>query len=341
MQNYRKTPNNARISPIFYNFAENLSVIKHFLDTKQIDLDMKYLVATFNIETSEELIQTSRELLADSAAEAGFESFEDTDNGLEGYVQKELFDKELLDQGIADFPIEGVKISYEVKEAEYKDWNQEWEEQGFAPIYVGDRVVIYDAKHPELYPIASNQLATTDSTHAENPSEIIEIGIEAKLAFGTGNHETTRMVISQLLQMPIKTKRILDCGTGTGILALAASKMGAKECVGYDIDEWSVENAKHNAVLNGVDNLEVFFGNAQVVNHISGMFDIVVANINRNILLEDMRTFRSVMSPGASLVLSGFYEEDIPLLLEKAKELGLHETTRQVDNHWACLILNS
>lgn len=302
---------------------------------------MKYLVATFNIETSEELIQTSRELLADSAAEAGFESFEDTDNGLEGYVQKELFDKELLDQGIADFPIEGVKISYEVKEAEYKDWNQEWEEQGFAPIYVGDRVVIYDAKHPELYPISSNQLATTDSTHAENPSEIIEIGIEAKLAFGTGNHETTRMVISQLLQMPVKTKRILDCGTGTGILALAASKMGAKECVGYDIDEWSVENAKHNAVLNGVDNLEVFFGNAQVVNHISGMFDIVVANINRNILLEDMRTFRSVMSPGASLVLSGFYEEDIPLLLEKAKELGLHETTRQVDNHWACLILNS
>ena len=290
---------------------------------------MKYLVATFKIETADNLKQAARELLADSAAEAGFESFEDTEEGLEGYVQKELFDREMLDQAIADFPLEGTQITYEVKDAEDKDWNQEWEDQGFAPIYVGDQVVIYDAKHPELYPDTSNR------------PDIIEIGIEAKLAFGTGNHETTRMIINQLLQMPIKTKRILDCGTGTGILALTASKLGAKECVGYDIDEWSVENAKHNAVLNGVDNMEVLFGNSQVINHISGMFDIVLANINRNILLADMRTFRSVMNTGASLILSGFYEEDIPVLLEKAEELGLHETARHTDNNWACLVLEA
>nr|WP_297656141.1 50S ribosomal protein L11 methyltransferase [uncultured Prevotella sp.] len=290
---------------------------------------MKYLVATFKIETADDLKQAARELLADSAAEAGFESFEDTEEGLEGYVQKELFDRELLDQAIADFPLDGTQITYEVKDAEDKDWNQEWEDQGFAPIYVGDQVVIYDAKHPELYPDTSNR------------PDIIEIGIEAKLAFGTGNHETTRMIINQLLQMPIKTKRILDCGTGTGILALTASKLGAKECVGYDIDEWSVENAKHNAVLNGVDNMEVLFGNSQVINHISGMFDIVLANINRNILLADMRTFRSVMNTGASLILSGFYEEDIPVLLEKAEELGLHETARHTDNNWACLVLEA
>lgn len=290
---------------------------------------MKYLVATFKIETADDLKQAARELLADSAAEAGFESFEDTEEGLEGYVQKELFDREMLDQAIADFPLEGTQITYEVKDAEDKDWNQEWEDQGFAPIYVGDQVVIYDAKHPELYPDTSNR------------PDIIEIGIEAKLAFGTGNHETTRMIINQLLQMPIKTKRILDCGTGTGILALTASKLGAKECVGYDIDEWSVENAKHNAVLNGVDNMEVLFGNSQVINHISGMFDIVLANINRNILLADMRTFRSVMNTGASLILSGFYEEDIPVLLEKAEELGLHETARHTDNNWACLVLEA
>ncbi|HBF06099.1 MAG TPA: 50S ribosomal protein L11 methyltransferase [Prevotella sp.] len=290
---------------------------------------MKYLVATFKIETADDLKQAARELLADSAAEAGFESFEDTEEGLEGYVQKELFDRELLDQAIADFPLDGTQITYEVKDAEDKDWNQEWEDQGFAPIYVGDQVVIYDAKHPELYPDTSNR------------PDIIEIGIEAKLAFGTGNHETTRMIINQLLQMPIKTKRILDCGTGTGILALTASKLGAKECVGYDIDEWSVENAKHNAVLNGVDNMEVLFGNSQVINHISGMFDIVLANINRNILLADMRTFRSVMNTGASLILSGFYEEDIPVLLEKADELGLHETARHTDNNWACLVLEA
>lgn len=288
---------------------------------------MKYLVATFKIEVEADLMQVCRDLLADSSAEAGFESFEETEQGLEAYVQKDFFDKEALDNNIADFPIESARITYEVKEAEDKDWNQEWEEQGFDPIFVNDQVVIYDAKHPELYPDTSNR------------PDIIEIGIEAKLAFGTGNHETTRMIISQLLQMPVKTKRVLDCGTGTGILGLTASKLGAKDVVGYDIDEWSVENAKHNAVLNGVENMEVLFGNCNVLTHVSGVFDVVMANINRNILLDDMRLFRNVMNIGGTLILSGFYEEDVPVLLEKAAELGLHEVKRQVDNNWTCLVL--
>lgn len=288
---------------------------------------MKYLVATFNIEAEADLLEASRDLLADGAAQAGFETFEETEQGMDAYVQKELFDREALDAYIADFPISDAHITYSIQDAEDKDWNQEWEEQGFEPIYVADQVVIYDAKHPELYPDTSNR------------PDIIEIGIEAKLAFGTGNHETTRMIISQLLQMPIKTKRVLDCGTGTGILGLTASKLGAKEVVGYDINEWSVENAKHNALLNGVDNMEVLFGNSSVLNHISGVFDVVMANINRNILLDDMRLFRSVMNTDATLILSGFYEEDVPVLLEKANELGLHETARHTDNNWTCLVL--
>lgn len=288
---------------------------------------MKYLVATFNIEAEADLLEASRDLLADGAAQAGFETFEETEQGMDAYVQKELFDREALDAYIADFPISDAHITYSIQDAEDKDWNQEWEEQGFEPIFVADQVVIYDAKHSELYPDTSNR------------PDIIEIGIEAKLAFGTGNHETTRMIISQLLQMPIKTKRVLDCGTGTGILGLTASKLGAKEVVGYDIDEWSVENAKHNALLNGVDNMEVLFGNSSVLNHISGVFDVVMANINRNILLDDMRLFRSVMNIDATLILSGFYEEDVPVLLEKANELGLHETARHTDNNWTCLVL--
>lgn len=273
------------------------------------------------------MLEASRDLLADGAAQAGFETFEETEQGMDAYVQKELFDREALDAYIADFPISDAHITYSIQDAEDKDWNQEWEEQGFEPIFVADQVVIYDAKHSELYPDTSNR------------PDIIEIGIEAKLAFGTGNHETTRMIISQLLQMPIKTKRVLDCGTGTGILGLTASKLGAKEVVGYDIDEWSVENAKHNALLNGVDNMEVLFGNSSVLNHISGVFDVVMANINRNILLDDMRLFRSVMNTDATLILSGFYEEDVPVLLEKANELGLHETARHTDNNWTCLVL--
>nr|WP_293531787.1 50S ribosomal protein L11 methyltransferase [Prevotella sp.] len=288
---------------------------------------MKYLVAKFKIATSEDLLQVCKDLLADSAAEAGFESFEETQEGLEAYVQKELFDKDALDASIADFPIEGTDISYTIEDAEDKDWNEEWEEQGFDPICVDDQVLIYDAKHPELHP-------TTSPDH-------IEIGIEAKLAFGTGNHETTRMIVSTLLNMNLYKKRVLDCGCGTGILGLVASKLGANEVVGYDIDEWSVENAKHNAQLNGVDNLEVYFGNASVINHISGVFDLVLANINRNILLEDMKSFRGVLNEGGYMILSGFYEEDIPVLLEKAKEFGLYESGRRTDNNWACLVLKN
>lgn len=288
---------------------------------------MKYLVAKFKIATSEDLLQVCKDLLADSAAEAGFESFEETPDGLEAYVQKELFDKDALDASIADFPIEGADISYTIEDAEDKDWNEEWEELGFDPICVDDQVLIYDAKHPELHP-------TTSPDH-------IEIGIEAKLAFGTGNHETTRMIVSTLLNMNLYKMRVLDCGCGTGILGLVASKLGASEVVGYDIDEWSVENAKHNAQLNGVDNLEVYFGNASVINHISGVFDVVLANINRNILLEDMKSFRSVLNEGGYMILSGFYEEDIPVLLEKAKEFGLYESGRRTDNNWACLVLKN
>ena len=288
---------------------------------------MKYLVAIFKIATSEDLLQVCKDLLADSAAEAGFESFEETQEGLEAYVQKELFDKDALDASIADFPIEGTDISYTIEDAEDKDWNEEWEEQGFDPICVDDQVLIYDAKHPELHP-------TTSPDH-------IEIGIEAKLAFGTGNHETTRMIVSTLLNMNLYKMRVLDCGCGTGILGLVASKLGANEVVGYDIDEWSVENAKHNAQLNGVDNLEVYFGNASVINHISGVFDVVLANINRNILLEDMKSFRGVLNEGGYMILSGFYEEDIPVLLEKAKEFGLYESGRRTDNNWACLVLKN
>nr|WP_295440383.1 50S ribosomal protein L11 methyltransferase [uncultured Prevotella sp.] len=288
---------------------------------------MKYLVAKFKIATSEDLLQVCKDLLADSAAEAGFESFEETQEGLEAYVQKELFDKDALDASIADFPIEGTDISYTIEDAEDKDWNEEWEEQGFDPICVDDQVLIYDAKHPELHP-------TTSPDH-------IEIGIEAKLAFGTGNHETTRMIVSTLLNMNLYKMRVLDCGCGTGILGLVASKLGASEVVGYDIDEWSVENAKHNAQLNDVDNLEVYFGNASVINHISGVFDVVLANINRNILLEDMKSFRGVLNEGGYMILSGFYEEDIPVLLEKAKEFGLYESGRRTDNNWACLVLKN
>lgn len=288
---------------------------------------MKYLVVKFKINTGDGMMQICRDLLADSAAEAGFESFEETEQGIDAYVQKDLFEQEVLDKNLHNFPIENTAISYSIEDAEDKDWNQEWEDQGFDPICVDDQILIYDAKHPELHP-------TTSPDH-------IEIGIEAKLAFGTGNHETTRMIVSTLLNNNLYQKRVLDCGCGTGILGIVAAKLGASEVVGYDIDEWSVENAKHNAKLNGIDNMEVYFGNASVINHISGVFDIILANINRNILLNDMQTFRSVLNDEGLLILSGFYEEDVPTLLANAQELGLQEIGKRTDNNWTCLVFKN
>jgi len=133
-------------------------------------------------------------------------------------------------------------------------------------------------------------------------------------------------------------KRVLDCGTGTGILGIAALKLGAQEAVGYDIDEWSADNARHNAVINMVDNqFTSLLGDASILKEVEGQFDVVLANINRNILLNDMEAFVSKMAPSATLLLSGFYEQDIPMLEEKAQSLGLIKKAQQHDGDWACL----
>lgn len=291
---------------------------------------MKYYAIKFNIQTSDDMLQVARDLLADSAAEAGCESFEDTDNGLTAYAQQEIWNQEEMDSQIENFPLLDTKITYTIEDAEDKDWNQCWEDEGFAPIIVDDKIVIYDAKH-----------TTLDELSALNTNAETTIAIDAQLAFGTGTHQTTRMIVSTLLHSDIEGKRVLDCGCGTGILGIAASKLGAQEVVGYDIDDWSVNNTRHNAEINKVENMEVLHGDSTVLNHISGMFDIVMANINRNILLQDMHQFRDVMSGNSTLILSGFYEEDIPLLLEKAKELGLEEYGRKTDDNWCCLALTT
>ena len=276
---------------------------------------MKYLTATFHIVSEPSLLQTARDLLADCAGDAGFESFEDTEDGIKGYVQEELFDKEQLDAQLADFPLPGATVTYNLAKVEDKDWNETWENNGFDPI------VIYDARQ----------------TPPQLPEGVIPIAIQARQAFGTGTHQTTQMIIGLLLDMHLTGKRVLDCGCGTGILGIAAAKLGAKEIVAYDIDEWSADNARHNAQLNHVQNIEVLQGDANVLNHVSGVFDIVLANINRNILLQDMAAFRNVMMQGSILILSGFFEEDCAQLNAKAESLGLKQIGKYSKGNWCCL----
>ena len=283
---------------------------------------MKYYEVNFTLSP---LNSDACDLLAALAGEAGFETFEETEAGLTGYVQQQLFDPSQLDELLQSFPFPDVNVSYTVGEAEDRDWNEQWEQEGFDPIVVDNRLVIHDGRHlPEQLSTVNYQLS---------------IEIDARLAFGTGTHETTRMVCSTLLTLPLDGKRVLDCGCGTGILGIVAMKLGASACTAYDIDEWSVDNTRHNAVINQVD-ITPLLGDATILNKVEGSFGLVMANINRNILLNDLPTFRSKMADGAQLILSGFYTADSPLLIEKAQSLGLQIVNQKCDNDWACLLFS-
>ena len=288
---------------------------------------MKYFEVEFTISPYS---ADASDVLAAMAGEAGFETFEETETGLKGYVQQSLFDVSVLNAALEDFPFEDTTVSYDIQEAEDRDWNEQWEQEGFEPIVISNNLIIHDGRH------------LPDST----PDIAIEI--DAKLAFGTGTHETTRMICSTLLDLlghlsPLSTLhsplRVLDCGTGTGILSICALKMGAKEAIGYDIDEWSVDNARHNAVINQVDDRFIsLLGDASILNKVEGTFDLVMANINRNILLNDLPQFVSKMNAGATLILSGFYTDDCQILIEKAQTLGLSLQQQKEDQQWACLV---
>ena len=283
---------------------------------------MKYYEVDFEILTSlpEAVVQDVRDLIAAGAGEAGFETFEDTEHGITGYVQTGLFSEDSLKAAIEDIDIAGVDIIYNVKEAEYKDWNEQWENEGFSPIVIGGRCAIHDGRH-----LPEGQFD-------------ISIEIDARLAFGTGTHETTRMMAGALLGMELTGKTVLDCGCGTGILGIAALKGDAAGAVGYDIDEWSADNARHNATINRVDDrYEALLGDASVIDGLDRKFDVVLANINRNILLNDMPQFCKAMKKDGLLILSGFYKEDAGMLKDKASSLGMVLCGERTDGDWACL----
>ena len=199
MQIYGKTLKHDRIFPIFYNFAVKINV------------SMKYYEVKFTFSAPQTLFSDVRDVVAALAGEAGLESFEDTADGLKGYVQQGLFNDEMLASLLAGIPFPDVSVTYQVGEAEDRDWNEQWEQEGFEPVYVDDSLVIHDGRH--LPHPADGQLA---------------VEIDAQLAFGTGNHQTTRMMAAALTALPLAEKTVLDCGTGTGILAIVALLRGAR-----------------------------------------------------------------------------------------------------------------
>ena len=289
---------------------------------------MKYDKTLFTITANdgscladETAMQTARDLVAALAGEAGYESFEETPDGIVGYVQTTLAVPEVLETVMKDFPMEGVRVDCQTTPAEDRNWNEDWENAGFDPIVVGGKCVVHDLIRPY-----------------DGPPMPVDVVIEARQAFGTANHETTRLMIEQLLGVDLNGLRVLDCGCGTGILSIVAAKCGARQVVGYDIDEWSVKNSQHNAQLNHVEEqMTVLLGDANVLSHINGLFDVVMANINRNILLADMKSFADVMGHGARLLLSGFYVEDGIVIAEHAGQLGLTLQKTMSENDWCCM----
>lgn len=276
---------------------------------------MKYLEFTFYTHPCTE---TVNDVLAAVLAEIGFESFVSRDDGIDAYVCQNVFDGQALTEALNDFPVPDVRITYESREAEDKDWNEEWEKNFFQPILIDNRCVIHSTFHTDV------------------PKAEYDIVINPQMAFGTGHHETTSLVIEELLESDLAGKSVLDMGCGTSILAILARMRGAASCTAVDIDEWCVRNSLENIALNETDCIRVFQGDAASLSD-KGPFDLVIANINRNILLNDMRAYVSRMRPASTLLVSGFYTDDIPLICDEARRCGLRFVRQREKNRWAAV----
>ena len=274
---------------------------------------MKYFEFVFRTHPCTE---TVNDVLAAVLGEAGFESFMECEGGLTAYIQQSLCDETSIKNAIADFPLPDTEITYTYTEAEDKDWNEEWEKNFFQPIVIGDRCVIHSTFHHDV------------------PKAEYDIVINPQMAFGTGHHETTSLIIEELLDSELKDKSLLDMGCGTSILAILARMRGARPCTAIDIDEWCVRNSIENIELNGVNEIAVSQGDASSLVG-KGPFDVIIANINRNILLNDMRHYIACMHPGSELYMSGFYIDDIHAIREEAGKNGLVFVHYKEKNRWA------
>lgn len=276
---------------------------------------MKYIEVQFVIPSKESYI---KDLLAENLAEIGFESFADNDDFFMGYVKKDDFNADKTQYIIDNFEFENG-ISFSFSEAEDKNWNEEWEKNCFQPLVIDDQCVIHASFHKDV------------------PTAQYDILIDPKMAFGTGHHSTTSLMVRFLLECDLQGKSLLDMGCGTAILAILAAKKGAAPITAIDIDEWAYNNAVENIALNQTPNIEVKCGGAELLECLNSSFDIVLANINRNILLNDIRHYAKLMHKESQLFLSGFYTEDIPAIEEECAKYGLKKLTFKSDNNWVAV----
>lgn len=278
---------------------------------------MNYQAFTFTCNSSVDT-EIIHDILAAELGEIGFESFTTGDSVLTGYIAQKNYNREALEERLAAFPLENVEIRYESELITGRDWNEEWEKNYFKPIRIGSDCIIRASFHPEeegfAYPIV----------------------IDPKMAFGTGNHETTFLMISEILGIDLKGKEVLDMGCGTAVLAILSAMKGAKRIVAIDIDEWAYANALENISLNRAENIRTVLGGAEKIEDFAP-FDFIFANINRNILLADMAVYSRHLRMSGYLYMSGFYMEDVPVIEKELVRQGLFVEHIAEKNKWVAL----
>ncbi len=275
---------------------------------------MEYTKVTFTLISDTEL---ARELLMAELGNIGFESFVETDEAIEAYIPSKDFMIELLvSESLQDN--EFFNFNYTIEVIADQNWNEVWEQNYFEPLLIEDQCMIRAPFHSDF------------------PASNYEIIINPRMAFGTGNHETTYLMIKAILELEIKEKSVLDMGCGSGILSILAAKKGAKEITAIDIDGWSFNNTLENCELNNIKNTSVRLGDASLLDDQS--FDIILANIQRNILIQDMAAYVNVLKPNGKLVMSGFYKDDLEAIEEKAVSLGMKLISTCEKSDWCAAV---
>ena len=269
---------------------------------------MNYTKITFKLTPDSE---ENREILVAVLADLAFESFDETEEQVLGYVPGEIFNFAEMNEITSTLPF---SVHTENEMIPDQNWNEVWEKNYFKPLLIGNRCLVRAPFHSDY-----------------EPAEF-ELVIEPKMAFGTGNHETTTLVAEPILNMELTGKTVLDMGCGTGILGMLASLKGAKSVTAIDIDTWSFESTVENARLNNIFNLEAKLGDASLLGNES--FEIIFANIHKNVIINDLPVYESVLQSGGKLYLSGFYTHDMADVKAKAESLGLRETGFHEKNNW-------
>jgi ribosomal protein L11 methyltransferase len=273
---------------------------------------MEYVCVSFTVNPAE----PGSEILASALSEENFESFVHNDTGFEAFIQQPLFNETILQNLSEQFP--QIKFTHSIQKIKNQNWNEAWE-KNFPPVVI------------------ENLCRIRAPFHLASTPPLLDVIIEPKMSFGTGHHQTTWLMAKALFALNLSNKSVLDVGCGTGILSIIAKKLGAQHVIGVDIDEWSIENSRENRKANGYRKEAIDFYQGTINSIEKDTFDVMLANINKNILLKEISKYAAHLNPGGILLISGFFDTDCPELIAAAEKTGLKNTGKELKNEWAML----